>query len=254
MKLPFTRNTLELPPEPAAAEAPPIKPLVEIIADVLHERLPRGPVPDLREFIETISPDISQSRESVSRRWISEAIELLPIEDFVAQIEGAAKPVLAAREKLATVSRDLRLLNAQAEEMSASGDFDPSAFAEIRGKISALQSRLADAMPLRQATDKLVHVIEEVGAKIRPLARLQTGRSPSIGSWFGSASHAGNGAKVILDPVVRATRILEIADTALEELARLQRGELPEPFPRNPNGVSSEREHVVIRSISFWID
>jgi hypothetical protein len=250
MKLFGKSSTLELPPDNAADASPPDKPFTEIIADVLHERLPRVPVPDLRSAIEILGPDILQSLEMLNRRRILEAIELLPIDKFSERIASASKPARAARDNLATVSRDLALLNTQAEEISASGDFNPAAFAELRGKISALQSRLADATPLRLATEKLVSVIEEVGAHIHQLSRLQNDRSPSIGLFFGRASHGSVSAKVITDPVVRTTRILEIAETALTELERLQRGELPEAH--KPNGFGN-RERVSIMNLSFWV-
>jgi hypothetical protein len=248
MKLPFARNkteTLELPPEDAAA-----KPLAETLAEILHERLPHTHAPDLRQSFECLGSEIWQAMELFSRRLVLDAIATMPLADFIDQIEAAKKPVIEARGKLETVSRELGVLTAQSEEMAASGDFDASAYSEIRNRVGALKSRLDDAGPLRASIDKLVSTVEKFGARIHPLARLQTGRSPAIGRWYGQASHAGLGAKVTTDPVQRASKILEVADSALTELDHLDRGELPEPFP--PAGFGG-RERASVQHISFWI-
>jgi hypothetical protein len=245
MKL-FSKSTAEPPPDDAALVPSPAKPFAVIVAEVLKERLPRAPFPDLRLALETVGPDILSSLDILSRLLLLEAIELLPIAEFLQRIENAATPARAACDKLETIAEDLASLTAQAEAMAASGDFDPAAFAALRGKIEALQNRRADATPLRMATDKLVAVLDEVGAQVHQLTRFQNGRSPRIGAWFGLASHPMNGPKCITDPVTRAKKILAIADSASAELARLERGELPEPY-------KSKRESVSILNLQFWI-
>jgi hypothetical protein len=250
----FAKSAPLASPDIAADASPPVKSNFQntLVEEALR-RLPRHCASSVKDMLEIIGPDVAVTVELHSRRLILDAIELLPLEDFTARIGSADKDVRDALAKHKVIGEEIEKLTRRENELATADDCSPRIAAELHGELEAQRSRHARFTPLLTATENLIHTLEEIGRLIAPLARLQTDRTQKLGRWFGSASHPMHSPKAITAADVRSKKILEVADTALTEIKALQRGELPEPFRRNPNGVSSDREHVSLMNISFWI-
>jgi hypothetical protein len=249
----FAKSAPLAPPDIAADASPPVKSNFQnaLVEEALR-RLPRHCASTPKDMLETFGPDVAVTVELHSRLLVLDAIELLPLEDFTARIGSADKDVRDALAKHKAIGEEIEKLTRRENELAVVGDCSPRIAAELHGELEAQRSRHTRFEPLLKATENLVVTLEEIGRQIAPLARLQTDRTPKLGRWHGSASHPMHSPKAITDSAARAKKILEVADTALEELARLERGELPPPFP--PSVFSGPREHIVIRNISFWTD